>query len=63
MTKLHFSISLNWGIVSSNLHLKSIPDGPRKGQYATTTDTMDKALKSVTEIVELKTTVALQSLL
>lgn len=54
MTKLHSSISLNWDIVRSNIHLKSKPDGPRKGQCGTSTVTMDKAHKALAEVVELR---------
>lgn len=54
MAKLHSGISLNRGIVSSNIHLKSGPDGLGKGQCGTTTMTMDKAQKLVAEIAELR---------
>lgn len=54
MPKLHSRISLNQGIVSSNIHPKSIPDGLRKGQDGTTTVTMDNAHELLVEILGLR---------
>jgi len=54
MPKLHSRISLNQGIVSSNIYSKGIPDGLRKGQDGTTTVTTDKAHKPLVEILGLR---------